>query len=142
MKNEIDKSLKNWKPNVAKKNKGEADKVKEERNQIRNLIHETKEKNNNFNKDMHDSVQLSHLQKAEEKRIEDYQKKLLLKQEIEEQIQKELALKSELEEKINEHQKKNKEIMSRLKEINDNTALKDTQKEPPKMVKSFLILVL
>ena len=135
MKNEIDKSLKNWKPNVTKKNKGEADKVKEERNQIRSLINETKEKNNNFNKDMHDSVQLSHLQKAEEKRIEDYQKKLLLKQEIEEQIQKELALKSELEEKINEHQKKNKEIMSRLKEINDNTALKDTQKKPPKMIK-------
>ena len=79
MKNEIDKSLKSWKPNVAKKNKGEADKVKEERNQIRNLIHETKEKNNNFNKDMHDSVQLSHLQKAEEKKNRRLPKKIAIK---------------------------------------------------------------
>ena len=58
-----------------------------------NLINETKERNNNFNKEMHDSVQLSHLQMAEQKRNEEYQKKLQLKKEIEEEIQKELALK-------------------------------------------------
>ena len=127
MKTEIDKSLKNWKPNVAKKNKGEADKVKEEREQIKSLINETKEKNNNLNKDMHDSVQLSHLQKAEQKRMEDYQKKLQLKKEIEEQIQKELALKNQLEGKINEQQKKNQEIMDRIKNYNDTNS-KGSQK--------------
>ena len=119
IKNEIDKSLKTWKKNITKKNKNEADKLKEERNQIRTIINETKEKNNNFNKEMHDSVQLSHLQIAEQKRNEEYQKKLQLKREIEEQIQKELALKSELESKINQQQKKNQEIIDRIKNYND-----------------------
>ena len=59
---------------------------------------------------MHDSVQLSHLQAAEQKRIEEYQKKLQLKKEIEEEIQKELALKNQLEERINQHQKKIKKF--------------------------------
>ena len=81
MKNEIDKSLKSWKNNVSKKNKDEAEKIKEERNQIRNLINETKERNTNFNKEMHDSVQLSHLQMAEQKRNEEYQKKLFIEKE-------------------------------------------------------------
>ena len=115
IKSEIDKSLKNWKINLSKKNKDEADKIKKERNQIRSLINETKERNNNFNREMHDSVQLGHLQVAEQKRMEEYQKKLLLKREIEEEIQKELALKNQLEERINVHQKKNREIADRIK---------------------------
>ena len=105
---------------MSKKNKEEADKIKEERTKIRTLINETREKNNNLNKEMHDSVQLSHLQMAEIKRNEEYQKKLKLKKEIEEQIQKELALKNEIESKINNQQKKNNEIMVRLKNYNDN----------------------
>ena len=80
---------------------------------------------------MHDSVQLNHLQIAEQKRNEEYQKKLKLKREIEEQIQKELALKNELELKINNQQKKNQEIIDRLKNYNDNTA-KNTQRNVPK----------
>jgi hypothetical protein len=127
MKIKINNSLKSWKSNVTKKNKNEADKIKEERNQIRNLINETKEKNNNFNKEMHDSVQLNHLQFAEQKRYEDYLKKLQLKKEIEEQIQKELALKSELDLKIDEHQKKNQEIINRIKSFND-TGSKNSQR--------------
>ena len=127
LKNKIDISLKNWKTNVSKKNKDEADKIKEERNQIRSLINETKEKNNNFNKEMHDSVQLNHLQFAEQKRYEDYLKKLQLKKEIEEQIQKELALKSELDLKIDEHQRKNQEIINRIKSFN-NTNSKNSQR--------------
>ena len=119
MKNEIDKSLKSWKINVTKKNKDEADKIKEERTQIRSLINETKEKNTNFNKEMHDTVQMNHLQAAEQKRYEDYLKKVQLKKEIEEQIQKELALKNELDLRINEHQKKNQEILDRIKSFND-----------------------
>ena len=122
LKNKIDISLKNWKTNVSKKNKDEADKIKEERNQIRSIINETKEKNNNINKEMHDSVQLSHLQIAEQKRNEEFQKKLKLKREIEEQIQKELALKNELELKINEQQKKNQEIIERLRNYNESSA--------------------
>ena len=90
------------------------------RTKIRTLINETREKNNNLNKEMHDSVQLSHLQMAEIKRNEEYQKKLKLKKEIEEQIQKELTLKNEIESKINNQQKKNNEIMVRLKNYNDN----------------------
>lgn len=122
LKNKIDISLKNWKTNVSKKNKDEADKIKEERNQIRSLINETKEKNSNINKEMHDFVQLSHLQIAEQKRNEEYQKKLKLKREIEEQIQKELALKNELELKINDQQKKNQEIIERLRNYNESSA--------------------
>ena len=142
IKSEIDKSLKNWKINITRKNKDEADKIKEERNQIRNLINETREKNNNFNKEMHDSVQLSHLQVAEQKRMEEYQKKLLLKKEIEEEIQKELALKNQLEERINIHQKKNQEIVDRIKnfhEINPKTSQRNffkkskTPKNPKKI---------
>ena len=72
---------------------------------------------------MHDSVQLSHLQMAEQKRNEEYQKKLKLKREIEEQIQKELALKNELDLKINSQQKRNQEIMDRIKNYNiDNSS--------------------
>ena len=123
LKNDIDQSLKNWKIRVTRKNKEEADKIKEERNHIQNLINETKERNNIFNKEMHDSVQLNHLQMAEQKRMEDYEKKLQLKREIEEQIQKELALKNELEEKINEHQKKNEEIMNRIKDYNEKSTI-------------------
>ena len=44
LKSDIDKSLKSWKASVTRKNKDEADKIKEERNQIRNLINETKKK--------------------------------------------------------------------------------------------------
>ena len=77
---------------------------------------------------MHDSVQLSHLQIAEQKRNEEYQKKLQLKKEIEEQIQKELALKNELELKINEHQKKNQEIIDRIKSIDNGTGSRNTQR--------------
>jgi hypothetical protein len=127
---------------VSKKNKEEADKIKEERTKIRTLINETKEKNNNFNKEMHDSVQLSHLQIAEIKRNEEYQKKLKLKREIEEQIQKELALKNEIESKINNQQKKNHEIMERLKNYNDNHSkhsernLKRISKTPKNPIKA------
>ena len=38
------KSLKNWKTSVSKRNKEEADKIKEERAKIRTLINETREK--------------------------------------------------------------------------------------------------
>ena len=58
MKNEIDKSLKNWKINLTKKKQGWSwkDKIREERNQIRSLINETKKRTNNFNKEMNDFV--------------------------------------------------------------------------------------
>ncbi len=136
MKNEIDNSLKNWKINVTRKNKNEADKIKEERNQIQNLINETREKNINLNKEMHDSVQLDHLQVAEQKRYEDYLKKLQLKKEIEEEIQKELALKNELDLKINEHQKKNQAIVDRIKNYNDSNTQRKIKSQKCKTPKN------
>ena len=47
--------------------------------------------------------------------MKNIKKKLRLKKEIEEKIQKELTLKNELKLKISEHQKKNQEIIERIK---------------------------
>lgn len=57
--------------------------------------------------------------------MEDYQKKLQLKKEIEEEIQKELALKNQLEEKINEQQKKIRKLW-----IESKIIMKLIQKDP------------
>lgn len=119
-KKDIENSLKNWKPNVTKKNKIDADKTKEERKEIEDFISKTKDSHNNQNKKKHDLVQFDRLQKEEQKKEDIYQKKLKMKQDLEDAIKKELKLKTTLENKITVHKKHNEELLQRLKEHNNN----------------------
>lgn len=122
LKSDIDNTMKNWRPTLTLKNKTKGDLIVKERSRIRNAIRANKEKKDNINKEIINSVQQGHALFEENKKIQERQKKLELKKKIEEQIQKELELKNSLEEKISERKAKNEAILKRIKDYHDNTA--------------------
>jgi hypothetical protein len=118
MKNEVDKSLTNWKNHLINKGLAESHKMKRDKKYIKNLINEKKEQTATLNKQLHDMVQSDRRTAADLKKNEEYQKRLQLKKDIQEQINKELELKNELEEKIHVHQKQNQEIIDKIHKYN------------------------
>ena len=118
MKNEVNKSLTNWKNHLINKSLAESHKMKRDKKYIKNLISEKKEQTATLNKQLHDMVQSERRTAAGLKKSEEYQKRLQLKKDIQEQINQELELKNQLEEKIHVQQKQNQEIIDKIHTYN------------------------
>ena len=69
----------------------------------------------------------AHIHKEEQRKTQEYQKKLELLEQLKENIKKEMELKGSLEGKINEHSKKNEAILGDIN--NYNTNIKDNEKK-------------
>ena len=143
MKTEIENSLKNWKDNLKTKNREEADKVKEERKLIENITKSGKKDIINKNKIRHDLIIYDHLQNEEKRKIEEKNKKMKIKNQLENKIKKEINLKYMYDNKINRQNKENDEIVKRIKDFNPEFQI-TTQKvrrkscNTPKMNKNTL----
>lgn len=118
LKTEINNSLKNWKTNVKNKNKEGADKLKEERKIIENIKVSGKKDILNMNRKKHDLIMYNHLQNEEKRKIEEYKKKVRIKNMLERKIQKEIDLKQYFDNKIDKQNKENDELLKRIKDFN------------------------
>ena len=127
IKKKISNTLKNWKSNLTSKNKKEAEKAKDERAYHESEINKDKEKFEGTNKGKHDRVLTAHIQKEEQRKNEEYKKKLELLEKLKETIKKEKELKGSLEGKISEHNKKNEEILGDINNYNSN--IKNNEKK-------------
>ena len=132
IKQEIDNSLKNWKNNVKTKNKEEADRVKEER-KIIEIIKDCEKKDiKNNNRKKHDLIIWDHLQGEEKKKIDEKQRKLQIKKQLEDKIQKEIDLKQLFDNKIIRRNKENEEIIKRIKDFNPHFQIFNNDKRRKK----------
>ena len=118
IKTEINNSLKNWKINLKKKSKEGADKLKEEKKLIENIRISGKKDLMNINRQKHDLIINNHLKNEEKRKIEEYQKKLRIKNILEKKIQKEIDLKQFFDNKIDRQNKENDELLKRIKCFN------------------------
>ena len=114
MRTKRDDFLKNWKSNLIKKNKKEAEIVKKEKTLIKNIKKKSKEKDSKIKKEKYDSVRIFHKLAAKQKKERELNKKMELKMNLEEKINKKYAQNNQLKIKIENQQKKNKELMSTL----------------------------
>ena len=124
MKMKRDDILKNWKTKLIKKNRKEADKIKKEKILIENIKKKSKEKNEKLKKEKYNSVKILHSFAVKQKKSEEFNKKLELKMNIEEEIHKKSELNNEIKIKIEKQQKKNQKIMNIIK----NTLYKNSKK--------------
>ena len=136
LKAEINNSLKNWKTNVKNKNKEGADKLKEERKIIENIKVSGKKDMLNINRKKHDLIINNHLQNEEKRKIEEYKKKVRIKNLLEIKIQKEIDLKQFFDNKIDRRNKENDEVLKRIKDFNPQFQIVNTYSEHKRRRKS------
>ena len=91
LKHEINKTLELRKINFTEKNKKEADKMKKEKIQIKEILSEMREKNLNEKKQIHDHVQIDKIRMEEKKNYEKEKKRQMLKNKLKIQIEEEIA---------------------------------------------------
>ena len=91
LKHEINKTLELRKINFTEKNKKEADKIKKEKIQIKEILSEMREKNLNEKKQIHDHVQIDKIRMEEKKNYEKEKKRQMLKNKLKIQIEEEIA---------------------------------------------------
>ena len=118
MKNEIQNSLKNWKNNLKIKNKEGADKAKEERKIIDSITKSGKKDAIDKNRLKHDMIIYDHLQNEEKRKIEEKNKKMKIRCQLEDKIKREINLKKKYDDKINRTNKENDLILKRIKDYN------------------------
>ncbi len=118
MKKEMENSLKSCKNILKTKKKEEADKTKEERKIIDSIAKSGKKDVIDKNRLKHDMIINDHLQNEEKRKIEEKNKKMKIRFELEDKIKREIYLKQKLDDKINRTNKENNEIIKRLKDYN------------------------
>ena len=91
LKHEINKTQELRKINFTEKNRKEADKMKKEKIQIKEILSEMKEKNLNEKKQIHDHVQIDKIRMEEKKNYEKEKKRQMLKNKLKIQIEEEIA---------------------------------------------------
>lgn len=115
--NKIIVSLSEWRDKNTQKNKGEGNKKLSEKRDLEKAVQLGKEKIINKKKYSHDQIKMSFIQKEQQKKAEEMEKKLKRKKELEELINKELNRKKELQESIDNFNAESVKINEKIKEM-------------------------
>ena len=98
--------------------KEEADKTKEERKIIDSIAKSGKKDVIDKNRLKHDMIINDHLQNEEKRKIEEKNKKMKIRCQLEDKIKREINLKKKYDDKINRTNKENDLILKRIKDYN------------------------